>query len=350
MWQGAVAAPESSTVARPSASAAMVLLRWLRALGQIAGLTGARSPRPCPDFAREGVREDASERHAWSTVAAMDERKDMLVGVLPRKRDLETLVRDRWYRIPTDIRLPTGWPPKWVAFYEGKPIRPDIGIYRYARVEGIEERDREELFPGELAGSRRGRKYHVLRLGPIQERAEPVRFLRPRRFAFISTSMRRFEAAETVNDLYADSPLEDRLWSAFKEWDIPAERQWEHLAGGNRYYLDFALFCRDGKIDVEADGDTYHITRKKAPLDNERNNELAEYGWKVLRFDTNDIQNRLRNCVDRVLGTVERLKGFKTPKLMPDRYIRTPSGVVSQLSLFEERAEYDAGRTQTGDA
>ena len=275
----------------------------------------------------------------------MSENRDLLVGVLPRKRDLDILLRDGWYRIPTDVKLPAGWPPKWVAFYEGKPIRPDIGILRYARVEGIEQRTREELFPGELAGSRRGRNYHVLRLGPIQERAAPVRFLRPRRFAFISTSMERFETADTVNDLYADSPLEDRLWTAFKESGILAERQWEHLAGGHRYYLDFALFCHQGKIDVEADGDTYHITREKAPLDNERNNELAEYGWKVLRFDTDAIQNRVRECVDRVLGTVQRLKGFQTPKLVPDRYVRTAGGVVSQLSLFEERAEYDVVTT-----
>jgi very-short-patch-repair endonuclease len=147
--------------------------------------------------------------------------------------------------------------------------------------------------------------------------------------------MRRFVHADTVNDLFADSPLEDRLWEAFKAHGIPAERQWQEEVKGARYFLDFALFCRDGKIDVEADGDTYHITAEQAPRDNERNNELTSHGWSVLRFESARIRRHLTECVDKVLETVDSLKGFESTKLVPTRYIRTTAGVVPQLSLFD---------------
>lgn len=269
-----------------------------------------------------------------------DELRDLLVGVLTRKRDLNILLNEGWYRIPVSASEPKSvWPPKWLAFYESASIRRDYGIYRFAPVLHIEERTREELFPGEPAGARAGKRYYKVAIGPIQERA--IRFVRPRHFAFIRTSMKRFERAETVNDLFADSPLEDRLWGEFKKLRIPAERQWEEMVEGSRYYLDFALFCNAGKIDVEADGESYHITKEQAPRDNERNNELTTKGWRVLRFDGAKIVNQLAECIDQVYRTVEQLKGFETSKLVPDRYIGKRGRVVRQPSLFEERSEYD---------
>ena len=269
-----------------------------------------------------------------------DELRDLLVGVLTRKRDLNILLNEGWYRIPVSAQEPKSvWLPKWLAFYESASIRKDYGIYRYARVEGFKEATREELFPGELTGARAGRRYYKVAIGPIQERA--IRFMRPRRFAFIRTSMKRFEGADTVNDLFADSPLEDRLWGEFKRRAIPVERQWEAMVEGSRYSLDFAPFCNNGKIDIEADGDSYHITKERAPLDNERNNKLATKGWEVLRYESNKIMNHLSECIEQVYRTAEQLKGFETSKLVPDRYIQTKSGIVTQPSLMEERNEYD---------
>lgn len=268
--------------------------------------------------------------------------KDFLVGVLPSQRDLDTLLRDGWYRIPASVRTGEPWPPRWLGFYEGKPLREDRGIYKFAEVLRVERRSREELFPGEPSGSKQGKLYHVLHLGPIHERPAPVRFPRPRRFAFIRTTVRRFSEADTVNDLFADSWLEDQMWQAFKERKIPAERQWHAPANGRTYLLDFAVFCRGGKIDVETDGDSYHITTTQAPRDNQRNNDLATRGWEVLRYGTKMIEQYLEECVGEVLQTVDRLKGFESAKLVPTRYIKTASGMVPQLSMFEQREEYDA--------
>ncbi len=280
---------------------------------------------------------------------SQSEPRNVLVGVVKTKRDLMTTLQDGWYRIPVSSRLPRSeWPPKWVAFYEGVSIRPDYGIYRYAAVTGVNERTREELFPGELAGERAGKRYHVLSLGPIEDRV--IRFPRRRRFAFLATSMKRFEVADTVNDLFDESPLEESMWAAFQERSVPAERQWEEVIARRRYVLDFAVFCKEGKIDVEADGDSYHITREQAPRDNDRNNELTTKGWHVLRYGSERIRQHLSECVDDVLMTVERLKGFESSKVVPDRFVRTARGVVPQLSLFDEGAGYDARPLPPGES
>ncbi len=276
------------------------------------------------------------------------ERLDMLVGVLKTKRDLG-LLYEGWYRVPTDVYVSkSDWPPEWLAFYEGVSIRKDYGIYRYARVKDVVAASREELFPGEPAGDRTGRRYHKVILGPIQERA--IRFARPRRFSFIPTSKERFETADTVNDLFAGSPLEERLWAEFKKRGIPAERQWRATVQGHRRDLDFALFCNAGKIDVETDGDSYHITPEQAPLDNQRNNELTKALWYILRFETDKVMNRLSECIEDVYDFERKLNGFESPKLVPDIHRVTKSGIVTQPSMFEERSEYDPDFRRTIDS
>ena len=277
------------------------------------------------------------------------ERRDLLVGVLTRKRDLSILLNEGWYRIPVEAYVSkSAWPPRWLAFYESASIRKDYGIYRYAPVRHIEERSREELFPGELAGARAGKRYHKVHLGPMRDRT--VRFMRPRRFSFISTSLTRFEGADTVNDLFAGSPLEDRVWAEFKKLGIPAERQWRATVEVRRRDLDFALFCNSGKIDVETDGDTYHITREQAPLDNERNNELTTDLWYILRYGTDKIMNHLSECIEDVYRAERKLNGFESPKLVPDIHRVTKSGIVTQPSMFEERSEYDPDFRRTIDS
>jgi very-short-patch-repair endonuclease len=75
---------------------------------------------------------------------------------------------------------------------------------------------------------------------------------------FIPTTLAKLENAEQINDLFDGSPLEDKLWQTLKQHRILAERQWKILVARQRYYLDFAVFCRKGKLAIETDGYTYH--------------------------------------------------------------------------------------------
>jgi very-short-patch-repair endonuclease len=86
--------------------------------------------------------------------------------------------------------------------------------------------------------------------------------------------------------LFDESPLEDLFWYELKKINIPAERQWQIKIETFNYQLDFALFCNTGSLDVETDGDSWHLIRNRVKSDNRRNNNLEALGWHVLRFNT----------------------------------------------------------------
>ena len=79
------------------------------------------------------------------------------------------------------------------------------------------------------------------------------------------------------------------LWETFKAERIEAERQCRVETGSQFFYLDFALFCKERKIDIECDGDEFHSKLADVKRDKKRNNLLESLGWAVLRFTTDDL-------------------------------------------------------------
>ena len=71
------------------------------------------------------------------------------------------------------------------------------------------------------------------------------------------------------------------IWDAFKSAKMFAQQQWRKPVGKYFYQLDFAIFCNKGRIDVEADGDTWRAQRDRIDKDNKRNNDLEKRGWHV---------------------------------------------------------------------
>lgn len=238
---------------------------------------------------------------------------------------------------------PRRWPPKYVAFYEGVAVSKPGHVLRFSEVEDIHEVTREELFPGEPSGDRAGRRYYRILLGELRERAHPISLRRPRPLVFISTTLRKFDAATTINDLWDDSPLEDELWKALSAEHLPAERQWPVPDRNPRYFVDFALFCRDGKVAVETDGHEWHSNPARAAADNVRQNELSIRGWKLLRFSSEQITSQLRDSMNSVARMVQSLGGVVEPDAWaPTSLIRDRDGYSRQLTFRESRAEYDA--------
>ena len=69
-----------------------------------------------------------------------------------------------------------------------------------------------------------------------------------------------------------------------------AERQWKILVSDKSYYLDFAVFCRKGKLAIETDGYTYHYDdRNQIDYDTFRRNEIELDGWRSLRFTSRQV-------------------------------------------------------------
>ena len=74
----------------------------------------------------------------------------------------------------------------------------------------------------------------------------------------------------------------------------------------DQYDLDFALFCRSARLNMEVDGELYHRdwNGELCRRDQIRNQRLMEIGWDVMRFWVYEIRDDLDNCVSRVSAWV----------------------------------------------
>lgn len=262
------------------------------------------------------------------------------MAIITNLEDWRIVSEEGWYRIPTD-KVPRRWPPQWIAFYHTKVFGDLAFAVRFVcQVTSITEVDRHDLFPDDTDSRKAQRRYFKLSLTPPVELPEPIVSLRLRRLVFIPTTMYKLETAVEINDLYDESPLEDAIWERLKALQIPAERQFYLDHEGMWFSLDFAIFCRDGKIDVETDGDTWHARKERIPEDNHRNNAMAALGWTVLRFNTMQVQERMADyCVPQIVKTINRLGGLDDRDAPPRTYIPSKTGVVQQYGLFE--SEHD---------
>jgi very-short-patch-repair endonuclease len=172
---------------------------------------------------------------------------------------------------------------------------------------------------------------------------KPILSRRWRRIVFIQTTRQKFTSALEINDLYDESPLEDRLWAGLKRREVDAERQEFVQTKGRTYSLDFAIYCDRGKIDAETEGDTWHADPERIPLDNLRDNDLETAGWRVLRFNTHHIREEMDEyCIPTIVDNIGRLGGLSTRGLVPrEIWLDVPEG-TRQLSLFETDTGDDA--------
>jgi very-short-patch-repair endonuclease len=270
------------------------------------------------------------------------QRGEVLVAIMNSKRDLAILQEKHWYRIPVDT-APKRWPPRWLAFYQTKVFGDEAyAVNYYGRVRDIRVVPRSELFPDEFPNPKSGRQYFQVRLQSLDSLPQPIFSRRLRRVVFIPTTWAKFTHAAEINDLWDESPLEDRLWAEFERLEIEAERQWDTKIGSAWYKLDFALFCEKGKIDVETDGDTWHAVPKRIPEDNRRDNDLASDGWYVLRFNGHQIREQMPSyCIPNISDMINRLGGQSEQGLVARTFYQTSEGLAQQLTLLEDGPEYD---------
>jgi hypothetical protein len=156
-----------------------------------------------------------------------------------------------------------------LAFYQTKVFGDEKwAVNYYGQVCSIQIVSRKQLFPNEPRNPKSDRRYYQVHLEGLERLAQPILSRRFRRIVFIPTTWNKLCNAVEINDLYDDSPLEDRLWAELKRLEIAAERQFAVRIGQGWYFLDFALFCVERPIDVETDGDSWHADRDRIPEDN----------------------------------------------------------------------------------
>jgi len=271
-----------------------------------------------------------TRRESWG-------RGEVLIAILRDKSDFAILQEQGWYRIPKKNK-PRRWPPFWLAFYQPKAFGEDAYRIRYfGEVGNIRVAKRSELFPNELPNPKSELEYYRITLKQLVEKDPPIISTRPRRLVFVPTTWKKFSSANFLNDLFDDSPLEDNLWKLLNSLEIEAERQWRIYLKQRSIYLDFALFCNNGSIDVETDGDLWHASKEQIPKDNQRDNDLTAIGWHILRFNSWQIKEHLTSyCLQSIEQTINHLGGISSEGLVPRQFFYSVQGSGYQLSLFEK--------------
>ena len=235
-----------------------------------------------------------------------------LVGIVPRVNLWDIIQEKGWYHIPVESAPKNVSFAEYIAFYFPKAFGAEqrYRVNYYANVRKVNIVKRIQLFPEELEHKKAQKDYYQFHIGRIKKLPNPIPSRKWRRIIHIPTTYQKLFAAEEINDLYDTSPLEDKMHQAMKRCEIEAERQVYVRAGGQNYCLDFGIFCREGNIDVECDGEKYHTLPDALAKDRERNNQLASFGWRVLRFSGKEINRVLQDCLGIVKRTINNLGGL----------------------------------------
>jgi very-short-patch-repair endonuclease len=231
----------------------------------------------------------------------------VLVAVVNNPRDLARARDEGWYRIPVK-RAPRRVAAEYLALYQTRAFGDEgCAINYYAPVRRFHVLSRAELLPDEADHPRAGDAYYKIEIGPLQPLPRPVPSRALRRIAFIATTLSRLLAAREINDLWLRDDPQQRLWLALREAGLLVEYRYQVSQPGGDLAVDFALFCRDGRIAVlcdDADDDEAGL-RERRPADY----ELAAEGWTVLRFGRQELETELPRCAGAVIATVRRLGG-----------------------------------------
>src|SRR5438067_2297215 len=118
------------------------------------------------------------------------ENKNVLVGILKSRHDLDTLKKEKWYRIP--VRYAPKKKFSYVAFYEPK-VKGLSGkrIRYYAKVGKIEIHKRIELLPNETQHPRKSDDYLKIHIKGLKKLPRPIMNHAPRRVVFGFTTWER---------------------------------------------------------------------------------------------------------------------------------------------------------------
>jgi very-short-patch-repair endonuclease len=234
---------------------------------------------------------------------------------MPNITDWQIVCVQLWYRIPV-VSAPKNIKEgnvEYIAFY----FPANFGAERkwkvshYAKVKTITEVSRKELFPKESKNSKSEKHYYKISFDNLETLAKPFASRRGHRIVFVSTTKEKFFSGSTdFNVLFPSSTLEKKMEEILDKMEMEYEREWRVNVDVKKFYfLDFAVWCKNGRINVECDGDAYHMENDKVHYDKTRNNELESYGWSVFRFTTKHFKEEPQHIESILYKKVRELGG-----------------------------------------
>lgn len=265
-----------------------------------------------------------------------------LVALLKEPSDWQIVQQHGIYRIRGSLRYPptilTEKRVQLLGFYlPAKFGAHKFSVRHYARVRKISMAPRHECVPGEPRNARSEDLYYKIEVYEPEALAEPIVSLRGRsHMVLIQTSEKRLFEAYEFNFLYKGSKLEELMWHQLLQHNIYAEREYPvRTRGDSSYFLDFAVFCKNGKLAIEMDGDQHQSTRDAVIYDNRRDNNLLIDGWETFRYAKEDIApDRLKDTLSEIGKAIIGHGGLKTEGgILPNKPLLEPSG---QTSLFHD--------------
>lgn len=230
----------------------------------------------------------------------------VLVGVLNGPRDLEILIRKRWYRIPARYAPVRQY--GHLAFYQPAAFgRRGKCIQYYARVLGRQTARRIRLLPDEREHPRAWEPYVRVRVGPVRTLRRPIRNIVPRRVTFGFTTLHRLRAARDLLQLYDVAPIEQMVADGLERAGIMAIPQPIVRDGRRHCRPDFAIHCRYGVIAIECDNAASHRSPVQRARDRSKDAFLRRLGWMVVRLPEREIVSNLQGCIARVREAIQEL-------------------------------------------
>lgn len=270
------------------------------------------------------------------------ESLNALVAMLPEKQDWQILHEQGWYRIPINTAPPIikSGDAKYIAFYHTAKFEQDLKwkVVKYAKIKDISIASRRQLFPNEHILSKKAiKQYYKIEIEELIELQQPFISRRGHRITFISTTEEKMFSGKTdFNILFKGSPLEEDMLSIIENLGIEFEREWrEYVDAKKFYYLDFAIFCQKGNIDIECDGNEFHMGNDSVHKDKTRNNELEGYGWAVLRYTTKHFKEEREHIEKTIYNKIKDFGGVKKVA-EPDIPYYPLKKQTNQMRLFEE--------------
>jgi very-short-patch-repair endonuclease len=261
---------------------------------------------------------------------------DVLIALMNNPADFRIAMDFGWYRIPVtnapdNIKQNVA---KIIAFYHTKQFTKErFTIQWFGSITKIKIVKRQELFPNEIQNAKTGKEYYKVEFSSLRQLPIPIISYRPRRILFIPTTREKFFSSKEINFLFNASKLEDKFWIALLAESIYAERQYYLSINSKNFFLDFAVFCKVRNINIEVDGDAFHLKEDAVRKDKQRNNLLEKDGWSVLRFTSREIEYDMGSTISLVMETANRYGGVQDNYNQNEfRYLNNNNG---QLNFFD---------------
>lgn len=102
-----------------------------------------------------------------------------------------------------------------------------------------------------------------------------------------------------------DSPVEEVFWDAYRKSLPMALSGLVAQHGVGRLRLDFAI--PDMKIGIEVDGFRFHSSQEDIVKDRQRQRELEQLGWRIVRFAAMEVFDDANKCVRQAARWVDSI-------------------------------------------